>query len=85
MQARRCAKYGQRGSHKKCLRFNSQIEGKFQSATAEFKGDKTRLKNLLRLYRDHLITNRLNKYTGKTPSKVVDEIDDAILIINKNL
>ena len=78
-------KYGQRESHKKCLRFNSQIEEKFKSVTVGFKGDKTRLKNLLNLYRDHLITNRLNKYYGKTPSTVVDEIDDAILTINKNL
>ena len=68
-----------------CSKKSNKKKNVCKSATAEFKGDKTRLKNLLRLYRDHLITNRLNKYTGKTPSMVVDEIDDAILIINKNL
>ena len=48
-----------------------------------FKADRTRLINLLKLYRNHLITNRLSKYHGKHPSDIVDEIDNAIFIINK--
>ena len=62
----------------------NELEGECRFVT-NFRGDRTRLKTLLRVYRDHLITNRLNKYHGTTPSKVVNEIDDAILIINNNL
>lgn len=51
--------------------------------TRRFRADKTRLKNLLILYRNHLITNRLDKYSGKNPSDVVDEIDKSIFIIKK--
>ena len=56
-----------------------------QKQTRGFKADKTRLNNLLTLYRNHLITNKLKKYTGKHPSDVVDEIDKSILIIKNNL
>lgn len=47
--------------------------------------DETRLRNLLRNYRDHIITIRANKFKHIPPHKIVDEVDEAILIIKSGL
>ena len=47
------------------------------------KKDITRLKNLLRLYRDHIITNHANK--GKNLLNTIKEIDNSIYLIHEGL
>ncbi|KKL17938.1 hypothetical protein LCGC14_2325370 [marine sediment metagenome] len=47
--------------------------------------DRTRLKNLLRNYRDHMITKYFNSMKHIPIDKIIETIDDAIQIISLNL
>lgn len=49
------------------------------------KYDITRLKNLLRNYRDSIITNRANIYQNIKIVDIIDEVDRAIKLITNNL
>jgi len=51
----------------------------------QHKYDITRLKNLLRNYRDSMITNRLNTLKHIEPVDVIEEIDKAIKLITNSL
>lgn len=47
--------------------------------------DITRLKNLLRNYRDYIITNRMNSLKHIEPAKIIEEVDNAIKILRDGL
>lgn len=47
--------------------------------------DITRLKNLLRNYRDHIITQRMNSLKHIEPAKIIEEVDNAIKILRDGL
>lgn len=49
------------------------------------KYDITRLKNLLRNYRDSIITNRANRHKHITVVDAIYEVDRAIKLITNNL
>ena len=48
----------------------------------QYKHDKTRLRNLLRNYRDHMITRYHNKLRHLGITKSIEQIDEAIETIN---
>jgi len=50
-----------------------------------FKRDKTRLKTLLREYRDHIITVYWSKMQHQDIVTLIQEVDDAIKLIINNL
>ncbi len=49
------------------------------------KSDITRLKNLLRNYRDHRISKRIRMNTFVEPVKIIEYIDNAINIVKNSL
>lgn len=51
----------------------------------QHKYDITRLKNLLRNYRDSMITNRMNSLTHLEPVYIINQVDRAIEIITSSL
>jgi len=60
-----------------------------EELTTYQKGEITRLRNLLRLYRDHIITNQYN-FLKQSPynwniTDVIDIVDSSISIITKGL
>ena len=52
---------------------------------SELKRNKTFLKNLLRVFRDHIITNSATKYKWISVVNHIELVDDAIDIIKRGL
>ncbi len=49
------------------------------------KKDHTRLKNLLTNYRNEMIYNIIPKHTWKNLPQIINQVDEAIYIINEGL